>query len=112
MYAGASSLIVSLWQVNDFATSEIMKNLYNNLADGMNKDEALRHAKLQYMKSAKGIAAHPAFWSPFIQIGNTEPVKISRKGNPWAWAWGIGIGIVALLSVRGFYLSKRRKAEG
>ena len=30
MYAGASSLIVSLWQVNDRATSQVMQNLYNN----------------------------------------------------------------------------------
>ena len=29
-YAGAPAMIVSLWQVNDYATSEIMKNLYQN----------------------------------------------------------------------------------
>lgn len=37
MYAGASALIVSLWQVNDYITSEIMKNLYKNLANGIPK---------------------------------------------------------------------------
>ncbi|MCH2046715.1 MAG: CHAT domain-containing protein, partial [Saprospiraceae bacterium] len=57
MYAGASSLVVSLWQVNDLATSIIMQNLYNNLVDGMAKDEALSKAKLDYIVRVKGIAA-------------------------------------------------------
>lgn len=93
MDAGASSIIVSLWLVNDFATSEIMKNLYENLANGMRKDEALRQAKLKHMKLASSILAHPAFWSPFIQMRNTEPLSISKKGNSnvwwigFAWNW-------------------------
>jgi hypothetical protein len=43
-----------------------MQNLYNNLADGIKKEEALRQAKIQYMKSAKGIMAHPAFGLPSL----------------------------------------------
>lgn len=107
MYAGASSLIVSLWQVNDFATSEIMKNLYLNLADGMNKDEALRKAKLQYIKSANDIAAHPIFWSPFIQLGDTKAIQLSGKRN--FLAWGIG-GFIALLLIGGLLLRKKYHA--
>jgi CHAT domain-containing protein len=109
MYAGASSLIVSLWQVNDLATSEIMKRLYYNLARGMKKDEALRYAKLDYMKSAKGIAAHPAFWSPFIQMGNTRPVSIARKGTALPWIIA-GAVVVFLFSVFGMYRSKRENS--
>lgn len=106
MYAGAPSLIVSLWQVNDYATSEIMKNTYHNLAEGKKIDEALRYAKLKYIKSAKGIFAHPAFWSPFIQIGNTKPVHISRKGDSKFW-WIGGLTILILLG--GFILKRRQK---
>ena len=107
MYAGASSLIVSLWQVNDFATSQIMKNLYSSLADGMKIDEALREAKLQYIKTANGVLAHPAFWSPFIHIGNATPVSISKKGGILPW-WGIG-GFTLLLAIGGFFLMKKRE---
>jgi CHAT domain-containing protein len=106
MYAGASSLIVSLWQVNDYATSEIMKNLYANLASGMKKDEALRQAKIQYIKSAKGVFAHPAFWSPFIQMGNTRPVFIKTKG---ASPWLNGGFLIALIIGGGFLISRRKK---
>ncbi|MCP4440834.1 MAG: CHAT domain-containing protein [Aureispira sp.] len=48
MYVGAPALIVSLWQVNDNATSHIMQQLYQNLVKGIDKDEALNQAKLQY----------------------------------------------------------------
>ncbi|MCP4439715.1 MAG: CHAT domain-containing protein [Aureispira sp.] len=109
MYAGSPALIVSLWQVNDLATSKIMENLYNNFADGMDKDEALRQAKLQYIKSAEGIAAHPAFWSPFIQMGNTEPVSIQRKGVSLPWMiWG---GTIVFLLLGGFVWSSRRRKK-
>jgi len=108
MYAGASALIVSLWQVNDYATSEIMKNLYDNLANGMKKDEALRQAKLQYIKSTEGILAHPAFWSPFIQMGNTESVSIRKKGDVTPW---IMAGLIALFLLGGLFLMSRHKKE-
>jgi CHAT domain-containing protein len=106
MYAGSSSLIVSLWQVNDYATSEIMKNLYANLANGMKKDEALRQAKVQYIKSAKKALAHPAFWSPFIMMGNTQPVNIKRKSTAMPWMIGGAVGLLALV---GFMMSRRKK---
>ncbi|MCH2022704.1 MAG: CHAT domain-containing protein [Saprospiraceae bacterium] len=96
MYAGASSLIVSLWQVNDFATSEIMKRLYNNLANGMKKHEALRHAKLDHMQSVKGVAAHPAFWSPFVHMGNQAPVRVQRKGALTLWLILLGFILLVL----------------
>ena len=108
MYAGASSLIVSLWQVNDFATSEIMKNLYSNLEDGMKKDEALRQAKLQYMKSVKGLSAHPVFWSPFILMGKTDAISIKRKGEEMPWLIG---GAVALLVLGGGFMMRRGRKE-
>jgi len=104
MYAGASSLVVSLWQVNDYATSELMKSFYQNLVTGVDKAEALRQAKLAYIKSAKGIAKHPAFWSSFIQIGDSRSISVASKGG-LTWGWMIG-GVVLLLGVVAF-LRKR-----
>ena len=106
MYAGASALIVSLWQVNDYITSEIMKNLYKNLANGIPKDQALRQAKLQYMDSVEGSLAHPSFWSPFIMIGNTAPLSIKKKNN-FTFYWGTGL--LGLLLAAGLFLVKKSK---
>ena len=46
MYANIPSLIVSLWQVNDFSTAILMQNIYANLAKEMPKNKAIRQAKL------------------------------------------------------------------
>jgi len=108
MYAGVPALVVSLWQVNDQATSAIMQNFYANLEKGMKKDEALREAKLQYIEAANGITAHPAFWSPFIMIGKRASIPIQKKGNYWPWVIGGG---VLLLLMGGLYLMRSRKTE-
>jgi CHAT domain-containing protein/Flp pilus assembly protein TadD len=87
MYAGVPSLVVSLWQVNDASTAEIMQLFYANLAKGMDKAEALRQAKLKYIAECKNpMMAHPAFWAAFVQIGDSRPVKIV-KGELSYWFW-------------------------
>lgn len=108
MYAGAQSLVVSLWQVHDNATSKLMGNFYNQLDQGLNKDEALKNAKIEYLKSAKGIYAHPAFWSSFILMGKTDAVNIKSKGL--IGFWGFGMIVLILLSTGG-YLLHRKKAS-
>lgn len=67
-YAGADSVVVSLWNVNDFATGEFMKTFYRNLSRGIAKDAALRQAKLAMLKS-RGEWRHPYFWAPFVLVG-------------------------------------------
>jgi CHAT domain-containing protein len=106
MYAGASSLIVTLWQVNDIASAEIMKRIYQNLAKGKNKAEALRQAKLDFINSAAGTASHPAYWSPFILIGNTDPIEISKKRG--FAKWSILLGSLALIAILGRSLKRRK----
>jgi CHAT domain-containing protein len=107
MYAGVPSLVVSLWQVNDQSTAMVMENFYKNLASGMNKAVALRKAKLSYIKNTEGILAHPAFWSPFIQLGNSKTISLSRKSNPWFW--GI-TGVAILFVVGGFFMIRRKQS--
>ncbi len=79
MYAGVPSMLVSLWAVNDGTTSMLMELFYAQLATGIHKDEALQKAKLQYLQQTKGIAAAPAFWAAFVQIGDARPLKLQQK---------------------------------
>ncbi|MGD0581499.1 MAG: tetratricopeptide repeat protein [Bacteroidales bacterium] len=70
LYAGAKNIIVSLWQVADESTSNLMVDFYKNSLENKGKlsySEALRNAKLKMI--AEGKYAHPLFWSPFILIG-------------------------------------------
>jgi len=105
MYAGAPAMIVSLWQVNDYTTSQIMKNLYSNLSNRLKKDVALQNAKLAYIKTAKDISAHPAFWSPFILMGDSKAIDLKIKGSPYFTYAAIGL----LLALGGLFLLKKKK---
>lgn len=69
LYAGADSVVVSLWNVNDNATAELMKTFYTNLNRRFSKEEALRQAKLKMLKGRQLEWKHPYFWAPFILVG-------------------------------------------
>lgn len=68
MYAGASSLVVSLWRADDQATAELMVRFYHGLVGGLDKGEALREAKLGILDD-DGPYAYPSFWAPFVLLG-------------------------------------------
>jgi hypothetical protein len=63
--AGARRLVLSLWTVNDAATTDLMKDFYTNLQRGEKVSASLRAAQLNFIKKD----AHPYFWSPFALIG-------------------------------------------
>lgn len=113
-YAGASSVLMSLWQVNDFSTSQIMKNFYTNLACGASKDVALRKAKLDYLENKENQAAlHPAFWAAFVQTGDVQPLELVSKTGKTFKQMHIMLGVLAslLVIIIGFFVvrSRRRK---
>lgn len=63
--AGTASIIVSLWNVNDDATSRLMSSIYSHLMSGETPGSSLRQAQLELI--AEG--THSYYWSPFIKIG-------------------------------------------
>ena len=66
LYAGASSVAVSLWNVNDAATARLMKDFYQGLSRGLGGDEALRRAKLGLLRQDNALWRHPHYWAPFV----------------------------------------------
>ena len=69
LYAGTRSVTVSLWNVNDTATADLMKAFYRNLKRGLAKDEALRQAKLELLHGAQLTWHHPYYWASFVLVG-------------------------------------------
>jgi tetratricopeptide (TPR) repeat protein len=65
LYAGARSLLLSLWDVDDRSTSEFMREFYSRLEAQVTKAAALRSAML----SLRERYPHPYFWAPFKLIG-------------------------------------------
>ena len=68
MYAGASSVVASLWKVDDEATAELMKHFYANmLQNGMRPAEALRSAQNTLRQNPQWQSPH--YWAAFILQG-------------------------------------------
>jgi CHAT domain-containing protein len=74
LYAGCPSIVMTLWEVEDNAGTEIMRSFYQILKKGRNTDDALRQAKLNYLESANPRMAHPHYWLSYVNIGSTEPL--------------------------------------
>lgn len=82
-YAGARSVLASLWRVEDEATAELMQRFYRHLRSGKPKDEALRAAQLELIRSPLRIpdgrggwternAAAPYFWAALQLVGDNQ----------------------------------------
>jgi CHAT domain-containing protein len=88
--AGSESQVMSLWQVSDAATRDLMKAYYTRLQGGEGRTEALRQVQLEMLKGAGGAKdaadertllgssgakaqavnyRHPYYWASFIQSG-------------------------------------------
>jgi len=76
--AGAKSVVVSMWDVNDKYTSLFMQSFYKYLVDGNDKSEALRKAKVFFMKN---YSANPYNWGAFVLSGNISPINISKENH-------------------------------
>jgi CHAT domain-containing protein/tetratricopeptide (TPR) repeat protein len=70
--AGAHTLIMSLWQVEDGATRSWMKRLYKARLAGLSTAEALRRASLEVLQARRRAHkdTHPFYWGAFIATGD------------------------------------------
>jgi CHAT domain-containing protein len=63
--AGASTVVVSLWLVQDETTARLMTGWYERLRSGMGPAAALRAAQ----RALKERHPHPYYWAPFVVMG-------------------------------------------
>jgi len=68
--AGARSVIASLWFVNDESTAQLITAFYRNLVEEQSLSKAKALQKAQQKVAATQQFRHPAFWAPFLLIGN------------------------------------------
>ena len=78
--AGAASVVLGLWTVEDRSAARLMESFYHKLAEGWGKGAALRHAQLQWIAGrdsdddAEVAYSHPYFWAPFFLVGESGPL--------------------------------------
>ncbi len=107
-YAGCPSVITSLWKADDNATAIIMKQLHSYLRQGLDKDEALQKAKLDYLNNGEVEARFktPDFWANLILVGDTSAIY-KRDSRIIYW-----LLTVLLIAVGGFlYYRKYSKRK-
>jgi CHAT domain-containing protein len=97
MYAGASSVVASLWKVDDGATAELMKLFYSNmLQGGMKPAEALRAAQNSIRQKPQWRS--PYYWGAFTLQGEyTQIIRPMPDEEGLALRWKIVIAVLPLL---------------
>lgn len=95
--AGASSVVHSLWNVNDDSGLKIMQAYYDALSKGDAKNVALRNAKLNYINGSNPFSAHPYYWANYVITGDVSPIY--KKNNTFILVCGslLFIALVILL---------------
>jgi len=77
--SGAETQILSLWDVDDAATRELMGGYYEGLRRGEGRAQALQHAQLALM--ANPAHAHPNYWAAFLASGDPTPLQLAHAQN-------------------------------
>ncbi len=80
-YAGASSVLMSLWAVNDQASYQLMERFYVHLKTSGSIMDALQKAKLEMINSR--VFSHPYYWAGFIIAGDATKVIFSKRLSRW-----------------------------
>jgi CHAT domain-containing protein len=73
--AGARTVIMSLWSVEDQATGAWMRMLYEGrLKEGLNTPASVQYASLSILRSrrGRGQSTHPFYWGAFVAVGDWQ----------------------------------------
>ena len=82
LFAGAKSVVASLWTANDPSTRTLMERFYLYVAGGEDKGSALRHARMDLMAEF-GDRALPLYWAGFVMVGDgSGKIRVSRGVFP------------------------------
>ena len=77
LVAGAETVVMSLWKVNDETTRALMEAYYRHLLAGQGRATALREA----MRELRRTHPHPHYWAPFIAMGRDAPLRALARAQ-------------------------------
>ncbi|MCB0550011.1 MAG: CHAT domain-containing protein [Phaeodactylibacter sp.] len=110
-FAGARSMVASLWEVRDRYTAILFQAFYRQLSAGKSKSEALRQAKLAYLAQAQTSAEKsPRNWAGFVYIGKDGTMAVREASTLQSWFAGYGrlAGLLLLAGIAGWFLRRKR----
>lgn len=113
IYAGAETVVASLWRVNDRATAELMRHFYEGmLRDGLTPAAALRRAKLKVYEQPQWRS--PYFWAAFTLQGEYRTaVRAAPAGRAYgAAAVAAAVGLALALAAAVLFFGRKLFVSG
>ena len=77
LFAGARSVLSTLWAIDDQATMMFMKSIYQQLASGESASGALQRA-MKCLRNSQDYSA-PKYWAPFVLMGDDIKIELEKK---------------------------------
>ena len=77
LFAGARSVLATLWAIDDEATMMFMKSFYQQLGSGESASVALQRA-MKCLRDSHDFSA-PKYWAPFVLIGDDVKIELKKK---------------------------------
>lgn len=74
LYAGASAVLLTLWDAHDRSTADFMQTFYRSVQQGWSKARAAQEG----MRVLREQRPHPFYWAPFTLIGNAHASEVSH----------------------------------
>ncbi len=114
LYAGTPTVVASLWNVDDKATTLLMDRFYTHLREGMGKAQALQKAQ----KEVRAQYPNPYYWAAFVLTGDpgssvqVNPVQSTLKNNRLILAVALST-LLVLFAIGAIVMRRHRRiAEG
>ncbi|MFN8208401.1 MAG: CHAT domain-containing protein [Bacteroidales bacterium] len=99
LYAGAESMVLTLWDVSDYSSSRLVSAFYSSLASSKPKDIALRDAKITREFMSDPVKAHPYYWAGYILVGDAAPLK--------PYPWRLTLILISFTGMMGLFIALR-----
>lgn len=104
-YAGARSLLTTLWPVKDGTTAKFMELFYEYLQNGMDKAEALRQTKLHFIQNQET----PFFWAAYQINGDVSIISAPSPQPPWPYLFVMLVLGIFIWSGNNFFQKRWNK---
>ncbi len=105
--SGVATVVMTLWQVGDEVSADLIKRFFTYLEAGENSATALHKAKTDFLLTSDSRTAHPYYWSSYILNGVSREVPIG-KGMSTNWVFVL-LGGSVLVGL-GWWRRKRSQA--
>ncbi len=99
LQAGSKCIQSSLWAIDDYSSSEIIKGMFSRLKTGSSKSEALRNSKLSFLEKADDLRVHPYYWAGIIQTGEDAPLFDDKSSLFSSQYFLYALGLIVLFII-------------